>query len=40
VLEYVIRPRNGDTWLAIRADDLARVLTPRGWDCQAIEGWG
>jgi hypothetical protein len=40
VLEYVIRPRDQDAWFLIHAHDLAGVLTPRGWDCEVIEGWG
>lgn len=40
VMEFVIRNRDGHDWPAIRNDRVAAVLTPNGWDCAAIAGWG
>jgi hypothetical protein len=40
MLEDLIRPRDRAARIPIPADDLAQVLTPRGWDCEVIDGWG
>lgn len=39
-MEFLIRTRDGHDWPAIRNDRVAVVLTPNGWDCAAVAGWG
>ncbi|MBO2455969.1 hypothetical protein [Actinomadura violacea] len=38
--EYLIQARTGDGWIAFHHDDLAQVLTPAGWECAPVDGWG
>ncbi|MBB2748738.1 hypothetical protein [Microbispora sp. NBRC 16548] len=37
---YLIRPEDGPEWIPIHARDLARVLTPDGWEACLVDGWG
>lgn len=40
VIEFLIRTGDGHDWPAIHRDRIPHVLTPAGWDCTQIPGWG
>ncbi|WP_152990715.1 hypothetical protein [Sphaerimonospora mesophila] len=37
---YLIRPEDGPECIPIQAQDIARVLTPEGWEAAPVDGWG
>jgi hypothetical protein len=40
VIEFLIRTLDGPDWPAVHRDRLSHVLTPGGWDCVSVSGWG
>jgi hypothetical protein len=39
-VDYLIRPDDGHSYLGVATSDQKSVLTPQGWDCEPIAGWG
>jgi len=39
-MEFLIRTRDGHEWPPVRNDRVAAALTPSGWDCAIVAGWG
>ena len=39
-MEFMIRTRAGHDWPAVNRDRLTDVLTPVGWNCSVVAGWG
>ncbi len=40
MIEFLIRTRGDGGWPAIHRDRMPQVLTPAGWDCAGVPGWG
>jgi hypothetical protein len=40
VSEYLIRTAESHDWPAVHRSQLERVLTPTGFDCARVDGWG
>ncbi|MFI7279090.1 hypothetical protein ACIBOV_02335 [Micromonospora chersina] len=40
MIEFLIRTRDDHDWPAIHRDRMPHVLTPGGWDCVDVPGWG
>lgn len=40
MIEFLIRTRESQDWPAVHRDGLSQVLTPGGWDCVGVSGWG